>query len=184
LVGATIVNAGGGAEVAGKAPEFTLSDSSGQQVSLADSAGKIRVLEWINPDCPFVKRHYQAGTMKQLAEKYKDDVVWLAVNSTHYMDLEQSEKFRQQHKLPYPVLIDSDGAVGHSYGAATTPHLFIIDGNGKLVYRGAIDDDPRGAKDAARSFVDQALSELLAGKSVSITESKPYGCSVKYANLS
>ncbi len=174
------------ATVGAPAPTFTLEDQNGRPVSLSDFAGKIVVLEWVNPDCPFVQRHYRAGTMKRLAEKYQSKgVVWLAINSTHYMDKEDNRRWIEKYKLPYPILDDHAGRVGRLYGAKTTPHMFIIDTSGKLVYRGGIDDDPRGTKNGgALNYVERALDELLTGKPVSISQSKPYGCSVKYAEKS
>ena len=173
--------AGGGVEAGAAAPEFTLKDQAGHEVKLSDTAGKIRVLEWVNPDCPFVKRHYEAGTMNRLAKAYAGKgVVWMAINSTNYMDAAASAAFLEANSLSYPILIDSSGEVGHAYGARTTPHIFIIDGDGRVAYQGAIDDDPRGTKDKAENYVETVLNELLAGKAVSITETKPYGCSVKY----
>ena len=181
LAFAGTASAGGGVAVGDKAPEFTLSDPSGHQVSLSSSNGSIRVLEWVNPDCPFVQRHYAAGTMKKLAERYAaDGVVWLAINSTSTMDAARSAAFRDSHQLPYPVLVDRDGSVGHLYGAETTPHMFVIDGSGTVVYEGAIDDDPRGSKASATNYVSAALDSLLTGKPVATPETKPYGCSVKY----
>lgn len=163
---------------------FTLEGQNGNKVSLSDSDGKIIVLEWLNPDCPFVKRHYRAGTMTTLAEKYKDkDVVWIAINSTHYMNKEDDKKWIEEYKLFYPILDDSSGKVGKLYGAKTTPHMFIIDKSGTLVYQGAIDDDPKGVKNGnALNYVDKALGEIIAGKPVSMSQTKPYGCSVKYAD--
>lgn len=174
------------ATVGAPAPTFTLEDQNGRPVSLSDFTGKIVVLEWVNPDCPFVQRHYRAGTMKRLAEKYQSKgVVWLAINSTHYMGKEDNRRWIEKYKLPYPILDDHTGRVGRLYGAKTTPHMFIIDTSGKLVYQGGIDDDPRGAKNGgALNYVERALDELLAGKPVSIPQSKPYGCSVKYAEES
>ncbi|RMG56448.1 MAG: thioredoxin family protein [Acidobacteria bacterium] len=174
------------ATVGAPAPTFTLEDQNGRPVSLSDFTGKIVVLEWVNPDCPFVQRHYRAGTMKRLAEKYQSKgVVWLAINSTYYMGKEDNRRWIEKYKLPYPILDDHTGRVGRLYGAKTTPHMFIIDTSGKLVYQGGIDDDPRGAKNGgALNYVERALDELLAGKPVSISQSKPYGCSVKYAKTS
>jgi peroxiredoxin len=176
------VMAGDGVSVGTKAPDFTLPDTAGKEVSLSDFVGKVVVLEWLNPDCPFVQRHYKAGTMKHLATTYgKDGVVWLTINSTHYMDAGASAKFKKDHDLPYPILVDQSGQVGHLYGAVTTPHMFIIDDSGTVVYNGAIDDDPRGSKgEGAVDYVAAALDELLAGKPVTTAETKPYGCSVKY----
>jgi peroxiredoxin len=174
--------AGDGVSVGDSAPDFTLTDSAGNQVSLSDFEGKIVVLEWLNPDCPFVQRHYKAGTMKDLATEYgAKGVVWLTINSTHYMDAAANAKFKADNSLPYTILVDQSGDVGHLYGARTTPHMYIIDAGGKLVYIGAIDDDSRGNKgDSAANYVAVALDELLAGKAVTTAETKPYGCSVKY----
>jgi peroxiredoxin len=173
--------AAAGVGVGEKAPDFTLMDTEGNSVSLSDFAGKIVVLEWLNPDCPYVKRHYKTGTMKNLATAYADrDVVWLTINSTHYMDAAANAKFKADNDLPYTILVDQDGTVGHTYDAATTPHMYIIDGEGTLVYVGAIDDDPRGSSDAPSNYVAAALDEVTAGKPVTTAETKPYGCSVKY----
>ena len=175
------VAAGTAAAVGSPAPDFTLTDTSGNEVSLSDYAGRVVVLEWVNPDCPFVQRHYKAGTMKSLATKYgAQDVVWLTINSTNYMDAEASAAFKAANDLPYPILVDQSGEVGHLYGAATTPHIFVIDGSGTVVYIGAIDDDPRGSSDVPTNYVAAALDEVLAGEAVSTPETKPYGCSVKY----
>jgi len=165
-----------------KAPAFTLEDVNGAKVSLSDSAGKIVVLEWANPGCPIWLRVHKAGTFKALAEKYKDKgVVWLAINSTHTSDREKNRKFAEAEKLPYPYLDDHAGSVGRAYGAKTTPHMFVIDKDGRLAYQGAIDDNPSGRKENPLNYVDQALTELLAGKAVSVPKTEPYGCSVKYA---
>ncbi len=175
--------AGPGADVGDKAPGFTLNDSAGNTVSLADYNGQVVVLEWTNPDCPFVKRHYQEGSMKNLTSAYSESgVVWLTVNSTNYMDAAANAAFVKKEGITWPVLIDQDGTVGHAYGAATTPHMFIIDAEGIVVYEGAIDDDPRGNMEAGArtNYVSQALNELATGKTVSTPETKPYGCSVKY----
>jgi DsbC/DsbD-like thiol-disulfide interchange protein len=166
------------------APAFELTDQDGDSVSLAAYRGTVVVLEWFNPDCPFVKRHHaKRSTMVDLARKYaKKGVVWLAVNSTHYMDRAKSKQWHEKWKLPYPLLIDRDGKVGRAYGAKTTPHMFVIDPNGQIVYQGGIDDDPRGRKgDEARNHVAAALDDLLADRPVGRPKAAPYGCSVKYA---
>ena len=182
LVVAGVSFAGDGVAVGQAAPDFTLTDTAGNQVSLADYAGKVVVLEWLNPDCPYVKRHYKAGTMKNLATTYgAEGVVWLTINTTNYMDAAANAKFKTANDLSYSILVDQSGEVGHLYGAATTPHMYVIDGNGKLVYIGAIDDDPRGDKgDGATNYVAAALDQVLAGDTVTTAETKPYGCSVKY----
>lgn len=176
--------AGDGVSVGDTAPAFTLTDTAGNEVSLGDFEGKIVVLEWLNPDCPFVQRHYKAGTMKDLATKYDGEgVVWLTINSTNYMDAAANAKFKADNGLPYAILVDQSGDVGHLYDAKTTPHMYIIDGTGSLVYIGAIDDDPRGNKgEPAVNYVAVALDEVLAGNAVTTAETKPYGCSVKYKN--
>jgi peroxiredoxin len=169
--------------VGAPAPAFSLTDQSGQKVSLADYSGRIIVLEWINPDCPFVQRHAQARTMANLANKFGEQgVVWLGINSTHYMKNDANQKWIEASSLPYVVLDDHAGEVGRAYGAKTTPHMYIIDKSGVLAYQGAIDDDQAGTKGAAAvNYVATALSELIAGKAVSVPQTKPYGCSVKYA---
>jgi len=169
---------------AGKeAPAFTLKDENGKDVSLSDLAGKTVVLEWINPDCPIWMRHFRSKTMIDLASKYqKKDVVWLAINTTHYWTQAKNKQFAEN--LPYPILNDQDGTVGRKYGAKTTPDMRIIDAKGNLLYSGAIDDDPSGRKlkkGTAKNYVDEILAQVTAGKSVSYTETRPYGCSVKYA---
>ena len=182
LLLATSVAWSGGAGVGEMAPDVTLQDLDGNEVTLSKIDG-VRVLEWVNPDCPFVKRHYQAGTMKGMAATYATrGVTWLTINSTHYMDREANREFVKAYGLTQTILMDPSGAVGHTYGAATTPHMFVIDGSGTIVYAGAIDDDPRGTKgDEATNYVEAALDETLAGKPVTTAETKPYGCSVKYA---
>lgn len=165
-----------------KAPDFALKDQRGNTVELSDSEGSIRVLEWTNPECPFVVRHYKAGTMKQLAATYGDKgVVWLTINSSHHQDAEVNRAFATEYELDQTILTDQSGDVGRAYGARTTPHMFIIDEEGTVVYAGGIDDDPRGRSDAPTNYVDQALTALLAGENVEPSATDPYGCSVKYA---
>jgi peroxiredoxin len=181
---AGVVVAGTGVDVGDTAPGFTLKDTAGATVSLADFKGKVVVLEWTNPDCPFVKRHYQEGTMKNLTSAYSESmgVVWLTINSTNYMDATANAGFVKTEGITWPVLVDKDGAVGHAYGAVTTPHMFIVDAEGVVVYEGAIDDDPRGNKEAGArtNYVSNALNDMAAGKPVAVPETTPYGCSVKY----
>jgi len=182
LVLAGQAGAGDGVAVGGEAPNFTLADTAGSDVSLADFEGKVVVLEWLNPDCPYVQRHYKTGTMKKLATTYgAQGVVWLTINSTNYMDAAANAKFKAANELPYSILVDQSGKVGHLYDARTTPHMFIIDAGGKIAYMGAIDDDPRGSSASPKNYVSAALDEILAGTDVSTPETKPYGCSVKYA---
>ena len=169
--------------------DFTLTDTAGNSHTLSEyvSDGKTVVLEWFNPDCPFVKR-YHATTPDQMAGVYEKvgaeaDVVWLAINSgaegKQGAGLERNTQAAADWKLPYPVLLDMDGTVGQAYGAKTTPHMFIITSKGVLAYEGAIDDSA-GRGEAGTNYVVQAFGELSAGKPVSVAKSKPFGCSVKY----
>ena len=166
------------------APQFTLQDQNGQTVSLKDFAGKIVVLEWTNPECPYVQRHYKEKTMTTLAGKFKsDDVVWLAIDSSSFVTDADLKSWISQNSIPYPILNDAKGTVGHEYDATNTPEMFIIGKDGNLLYEGAIDNDRDGDKGADRvNYVNQALSQILAGKPVSVPQTKPYGCTVKYAS--
>ena len=165
------------------APLFTLQDQNGKSVSLSDYAGKIVVLEWTNPNCPVVQRHYQAKTMTTLQSRYtKQDVIWLAVNSTNGATNSVDLKWAGEQGISYPILTDSNGATGHAYNARSTPEMYVIDKGGSLVYSGAIDNDPQGGKTDKINYVSQALDEVLAGKPVSVPETKSYGCAVHYAN--
>lgn len=175
-------------EIGKTVPEFSLSGIDGKTYSLADLKGKVVVLEWTNPNCPFVQRVYKSGIMTGVQKKYADKVVWLTVNSTHpdHQDHESSESLSKTYKnwnaSFASMLLDPDGKVGKMFDAKTTPHMFIIDKDGKLVFAGGIDDDPRGSKSEKINYVDQALTELLGGKAVSTSTSRPYGCSVKYSS--
>jgi peroxiredoxin len=173
------------ARLGGEAPVFTLANYDGNDISLPDYKGKIVVLEWFNYECPFSKYHHEtANTMVNLADKYKDkNVAWLAINSTNHATAKNDMKFAEQFGIPYPVLSDFDGTVGHLYGAQTTPNMFIIDPNGILVYEGAIDNAPMGKADnGVINYVDIALGELTDGKKITTAQTKPYGCTVKYKN--
>ncbi len=162
------------------APAFELKDENGVSHDLASYRGKTVVLEWTNPGCPYVARHYKADTMERLAKQYESDVVWLAVNSTHYNTPEDSRSWKQEQGFEYATLQDPEGTVGKRYGATTTPDMFVIDPEGVLRYAGAIDDDPRGRNDAPKNYVDGALGKLMAGGDPDPSQTKPYGCSVKY----
>ena len=188
LIGAADLQAQ--AVVGAPAPEFTLSDTQGAAHRLADFAGKPVVLEWTNPDCPFVKKHYGAKNMQALQAKYvAQGVVWLTVSSSapgkqgHYGAEEWNRIRADQGSAATALLLDPDGQAGLAYGAKTTPHLFVIDAAGTLVYDGAIDDKPStDAADipGARPYLAEALDAVLAGAAVPVAKTTPYGCSVKY----
>ncbi|HEX7181256.1 MAG TPA: thioredoxin family protein [Thermoanaerobaculia bacterium] len=168
------------------APAFQLKGADGKTYSLADFKGKVVVLEWINPNCPFSDRHAREKTMTEVSKKY-GKAVWLGINSTNPNDsgfLAPAEHlaYNQKTGIAYPVLYDETGKIGKAYGAKTTPHMFIIDEQGKIVYNGAIDDDPSGRKDkvARVNYVDGGLSSEMAGRKIDPASTKPYGCSVKY----
>jgi peroxiredoxin len=164
------------------APQFTLQDQTGKNISLSDYAGKVVVLEWTNPECPFVQRHYKAKTMTTLADTYaKQGVVWIAINSTGSATNAADQAWITANNIQYPILNDSAGATGHAYGATSTPDMFIIDKTGKIVYDGAIDNDPSGDSTSKVNYVAKALDEVLAGKTVSTPATKSYGCAVHYA---
>lgn len=172
------------------APAFTLTGTDGKPHALADYAGKYVVLEWINHDCPFVKKHYGSGNMQKLQKKYTEQgVVWLSINSSapgkqgNYPPEQANALTAEKKAAPTALLLDPEGTVGKAYGAKTTPHMYVIDPEGKLVYAGGIDDKPStDAADiaGARNHVDQALSQALAGQPITVASSTPYGCSVKY----
>jgi len=173
----------------GPAPGFTLTDLEGKSVNLADYKGKTVVLEWHNFECPFVQKHYRSGNMQSLQKRYANDVVWLAVSSTSKTAFDYIEPAKISRQLndfkatPARFLMDESGTVGMSYGARTTPHMYIIDPSGKVVYNGAIDDkrstDVADVK-TAKNYVAAALDEMKAGKPVTVSSTTPYGCNVHY----
>lgn len=174
------------------APNFKLADTNGKAVTLADYRGKTVVLEWSNPECPFVKKHYGSGNMqKAQAAAARDGVVWLTINSSAsgkqgHMNGAQAKSFvSKAGARPSAYLLDPRGVVGKVYDAKTTPHMFIVNKAGTLVYAGGIDDKPTpnpADVTSARNHVLAALAELKAGKAVSVSTSRPYGCSVKYSD--
>lgn len=178
------------ATIGASAPAFTLTDLDGKTVSLADFLGKVVVLEWFNPGCPFVRASHTKGSLTDAARRAKaQGVVWLAINSgapgQQGHGVPANRKGVETFALEHPVLLDEDGGVGRAYGAAKTPHLFVIDEKGTLVYGGAVDNSPDGEGESPEGgtlvrYVDQALAEVLAKKPVTVPSSKPYGCSVKY----
>jgi len=173
------------------APDFTLPDTEGHPVHLADFHGKLVVLEWFNPECPFVKASHTKGSLVGAASKHTaEGVVWLAVNSgapgKQGAGAEKSRAGKETFGLAHPILVDESGAVGKLYGAERTPHIFLIDTQGVLVYRGAVDNSPDGIGESPTGdklvrYVDEALAAVRAGKPVAVAETKAYGCSVKYA---
>ncbi len=172
------------------APDFEGVDTRGDVHRLADYRGKIVVLEWTNHDCPYVRKHYGAGNMQdQQREAAAQGVVWLSVISSapgkqgHVNPGEADELTRNRDAQPHAVILDTEGKIGRSYAAKTTPHMFIIDADGKLVYMGGIDSITSANPDdipPATQYVRVALQEMAAGKPVSSAVTKPYGCSVKY----
>ena len=168
-----------------KAPDFALKNYNGKVYKLSDFQGKIVVLEWMNYECPFSKYHYEdASTMKDLAAKYKDkEVIWLSINSTSHLEVDKNKEFAKKHGIEYPILDDHLGIVGKAYGATNTPHMFIIDKDGNIAYKGTIDNAPMGKNPLSTeyiNYVDNALEELVAGKKVTLSSTKANGCTVKY----
>jgi alkyl hydroperoxide reductase subunit AhpC len=174
------------------APPFTAQDTSGRSVSLSEFKGRTVVLEWVNPGCPYVVKHYGSGNMQATQKAARDKgVVWLSVNTTatehrdYLAPAAMAGWMAQQKAAASATLMDSDGRVGRAYGARTTPHLYIVDPAGTLVYAGGIDNKP-SANPAdiatAKNHVNAALAELLAGKPISEAQARPYGCSVKYGS--
>ncbi len=183
-----------GAKVAAlgeQAPDFRLMDLDGQPVSLADYRGKTVVLEWFNPGCPFIKYAHGEGPLKDMGSipgAGDDEVVWLAINSgapgKQGHGVELNRQARSDWQISFPILTDEDGQVGRMYEAKTTPHMYVIDKDGTLVYRGALDNAPlgrvKGNDGQLVSYVDTALGDLAGGVAVATAETKPYGCTVKY----
>lgn len=191
-LGFTATSALAVATVGQPAPAFTVSDATGKAVSLADFKGKHVVLEWVNPGCPFVMKHYSSanmqGTQKEATAK---GVVWLAVSSTapdasdYKKPADLAGWMQGQKAAATATLMDDDGKIGKAYGARTTPHMYIVDPQGKLIYAGAIDSKPTANPadiKTATNYVTAALGEAQAGKPVSRATTQAYGCSVKYSN--
>lgn len=190
---AVLVSAAQAAIAPGQAaPEFSLVDINGKVQKLSDYRGKYVVLEWFNSECPFVHKHYESGNMQALQARYtRQGVVWLGINSTSprhsdYRDPARSQKILKEWKsAPTAFVLDPDGKVGKQYGARTTPHMYVIDPKGTLVYAGGIDDKPSTSQRdiaTAKNLVAMALDESLGGKPVGTPSATPYGCSVKYDN--
>lgn len=187
---AAATSAQAAATVGQPAPDFTLKDTSGKTVKLSDFRGKHVVLEWTNPGCPFVRKHYNSGNIPaQQKEAMGKGVVWLAINSTEkasadYLEPAKLVAWKQERQsTPSAILMDEDGVVGKAYAARVTPHMYLIDPQGKLIYAGGIDSIPSARADdipKATQYVRAALGEALAGKPVSAPTTQAYGCTIKY----
>jgi len=172
------------------APDFSLRDATGKTVKLSDYRGKFVVLEWTNPGCPYVRKHYNSGNMPATqADAVAKGAVWLSVNSTEkdsgdYLAPEKLVAWKQERKArPTAVLMDEEGVAGRAYGARTTPHMYIVNPQGQLIYAGGIDSIPSSNADdipRAVNYVRQGLAEAMAGKPLSAATTRPYGCSIKY----
>lgn len=188
LIGLT-TGAFAGAEIGQPAPDFTATDINGKTIKLSDYKGKIVVLESYNSDCPFCANHFKTGAMQELQKQMTSQgVVWLMVNSVNkknssYRNPEEARTEWAKEKINATAWIDDhSGAVGKAYGMKTTPHMFVIDQKGILVYNGAIDDQPTPDHDPrkARNYVREAIAKVQTGEKVAVSETKPYGCAVKY----
>ena len=191
LTAVTLVANALAVEIGKSAPDFSATDINGKTVKLNDYKGKIVVLESYNSDCPFCNNHYKTGAMQELEKDMAaKGVVWLIVNSvnpnnpSHRTPDQAKQEIADKKIVATAWIDDSSGTVGHLYGMKTTPDMYVIDKNGVLVYDGAIDNkpDPQHDPRTARNYVREAVNALLAGKPVTVAETKPYGCSVKYAN--
>ena len=190
LAASTALFAADSPSVGTAAPDFSLTDSKGKAQTVSQYKGKYVVLEWFNPECPFVKKHYGSGNMQKLQEEFTGKVVvWLSIDSSApglegHLTAEQANAKMTEWKTKQTALVlDPDGKAGRAYGAKNTPHMFVINPEGKIVYEGAIDSKATpNPSDIASStnYVKVALEESLAGKTVSNANTKPYGCSVKY----
>jgi peroxiredoxin len=178
------------AKIGAEAPDFELPDLDGRLVKLSSFRGKTVVLEWFNPRCPFVKASHTKGSLVNTAERQqKAGVVWLAVNSgakgKQGYGVDTNRDGKQAFNLSHPILLDETGKVGRAYGAAHTPHMYVVDPKGVLVYRGAIDNSPDGEGESPSggklvNYVEAAISDVTAGRPVATPETEAYGCSVKY----
>ncbi|HZC35714.1 MAG TPA: thioredoxin family protein [Chthoniobacterales bacterium] len=178
-------------QVGKEAPDFALTDTNGKTHHLSDYKGKYVVLEWYQPDCPFVRKHYNSGNMQALQKEYvAKGIIWLSIDSSaagqegNYPAAELNQIAAKTGAARTALLLDADGKVGHLYGAKTTPDMYIINPEGKLVYEGAIDDKPStdlADIKTAKNYVKSALNAVLGGQTVASSSTRPYGCSVKYA---
>ena len=178
------------ARVGEAAPDFTATDSNGKSHHLADYKGKYVVLEWHNQGCPYTRKHYESGNMQRLQKEWTGKgIVWFTVISSapgtqgYVTASDENDYVKRMHAVPTAVLLDPDGTVGHLYAAKTTPHMYIIDPKGTLIYNGAIDDHPTsdpGDIPNSKNYVSAALEQVMSGKAVTDAATRPYGCSVKY----
>jgi len=178
------------AAVGQPAPDFTLPDLDGKEVRLSDHKGKLVVLEWFNPECPFVKAAHTKGSLKDAADKAQaKGVVWLAINSnspgSQGSALETNREAKASFGMNHPILRDESGDVGRLYGAKRTPHMYVIDAQGTLVYAGAIDNSPDGEGESPQGgtlvrYVEEAIADVAEGKPVRTSQTEAYGCTVKY----
>lgn len=190
LLGLAPLGALAAVEVGKPAPDFTGTDSNGQTQRLSDFRGKTVVLEWTNHDCPFVVKHYSTGNMQAIQrETTAEGIVWLSIISSapgkqgHVSPQQANELTRSRDAAPTAVILDPSGDIGRLYGAKTTPHMYIVDAEGTLVYMGGIDDRPTARHsdvEGANNYVRTALTQLANGQTVSEPVTRPYGCSVKY----
>lgn len=173
------------AKIGEKAPAFELTDVNGKQVKLADFAGKIVVIDWVNPECPVCRGAHQDSRIPNMIKDIeKEGAVFLAINTTHNTTAEANKEALKKYGVEYTVLLDNDGKVGTAYGAKTTPHLYVIDTEGVLRYNGAL-DNVGGAKVkegmTVENYALNAVKQIKAGETVAPDTTKPYGCSVKFA---
>ena len=190
FIGATQQSSSDDAEIGEPAPVFTLPGTDGESYDLESLQGEFVVLEWLNFGCPYVERHYRTGNMPALQKEFTEKgVKWLSIVSSapgtqgYYESDEMNEQNEMMGGMQSAILLDPEGDVGKMYGAITTPHMYIIDKEGVLIYKGGIDDQPRASYEKtklANNYVRAALEEAMNGDKVSVTTSRPYGCSVKY----
>lgn len=185
------LNVSAAPKIGAPAPTFQLVDTNGKGHSLEQYKGKWVILEWLNHGCPFVAKHYKGNMQKLQREAKSKGVIWLSIVSSapgkqgHFAPAKANELTKQKNAAPLAVLMDPTGKVGKMYGAKTTPHMFLIDPKGTLLYMGAIDSIRSTDVDdiaKAKNYIMTALQEAMAGKPVTTPMTRPYGCSVKYAD--
>jgi len=191
IAGTARADDNGAVAIGAPVPEFTAVDTAGVGFSLSDYADAVVMLEWVNPGCPYVQKHYETGNMPGLqAEAAAADVIWISINSTHeghrdFRDASAMAEFATATGAsPTATVLDPSGEIGRLYGAQTTPHMFVID-HGVLAYAGAIDDRPTSRHsdvEGARSYPREALAAIAAGEAIAVPQTKSYGCTVKYAS--